>query len=151
MKNISDITDLECAAIRGVLFDIDDTFTLSGKLIPEAFGALWDLHGHGLILAPITGRPAGWCDHIARMWPVDAVIGENGAFYYYYDGKSRRLAQRYVLSPESIAQKRKELEDIEHEILFRVPGPGLHPIRRSVSSTWPLTLQRTSPPDFARN
>jgi HAD superfamily hydrolase (TIGR01484 family) len=121
MKNINEITDSECQGIRGVLFDIDDTFTLSGKLIPEAFGALWDLHRHGLVLAPITGRPAGWCDHIARMWPVDAVIGENGAFYYYYDGKSHRLEQRYILSPEKITSRRKELEAIKQEILRRVP------------------------------
>jgi len=88
MKNINDITYAECAGIRGVLFDIDDTFTLSGKLIPEAFSALWKLHNHGLILAPITGRPAGWCDHIARMWLVDAVIGENGASITTMTGKS---------------------------------------------------------------
>jgi HAD superfamily hydrolase (TIGR01484 family) len=121
MRSMNDITDSECAGIRGVLFDIDDTFTLSGKLIPEAFSALWDMHRHGLILAPITGRPAGWCDHIARMWPVDAVIGENGAFYYFYDGKSRKLEHRYILSPENITSKRKELEAIKSEVLRRVP------------------------------
>ena len=38
-----------------------------------------------MLVVPITGRPAGWCDHIARMWPVDAVVGENGAFYFCYD------------------------------------------------------------------
>jgi len=121
MKNINDITHAECANIHGVLFDIDDTFTLSGKLIPEAFSALWELHKHGLILAPITGRPAGWCDHIARMWPVDAVIGENGAFYYYYDRKTLRLEQRYIFGPETMALKRKELDSIKNEILRRVP------------------------------
>jgi HAD superfamily hydrolase (TIGR01484 family) len=125
MQNIKDISDSECASIRGVLFDIDDTFTLSGKLIPEAFSALWDLHKYGLILAPITGRPAGWCDHIARMWPIDAVIGENGAFYYYYDEKDRKLQHRYVFSPETIALKRTELVRIKDEILQRVPRAGV--------------------------
>jgi HAD superfamily hydrolase (TIGR01484 family) len=122
MKNINDMTSAECANIRGVLFDIDDTFTLSGKLIPEAFSALWELHNHGLVLAPITGRPAGWCDHIARMWPVDAVIGENGAFYYYYDRETHKLQQRYIFSPETIASKREQLEAIRQEILRRVPS-----------------------------
>jgi HAD superfamily hydrolase (TIGR01484 family) len=133
MRNINDITDLECASIRGVLFDIDDTFTLSGKLIPEAFSALWDLHRNGLILAPITGRPAGWCDHIARMWPVDSVIGENGAFYNYYDADAKKLRQRYVFSPEEMTLKRKQLEAIEHEILRRVP-------RARISSDQPFRL-----------
>ncbi len=125
MKNINDITRAECAGIRGVLFDIDDTFTLSGKLIPEAFSALWELHKHGLILAPITGRPAGWCDHIARMWPIDGVIGENGAFYYYYDHAKHKLCQRYIFTAEEVAHKRKELESIKNEILRKVPGAGV--------------------------
>jgi hypothetical protein len=125
VKNINDITRAECAGIKGLLFDIDDTFTLSGRLIPEAFHALWELHKHGLILAPITGRPAGWCDHIARMWPVDGVIGENGAFYYYYDQIKHKLCQRYIFSAQEVAGKRKELESIREEILKKVPGAGV--------------------------
>jgi len=125
VKNINDITRAECAGIRGLLFDIDDTFTLSGKLIPEAFSALWELHKHGMILAPITGRPAGWCDHIARMWPIDGVIGENGAFYYYYDHEKHKLRQRYIFTTEEVAGKRKELESIKDEILKKIPGAGI--------------------------
>ena len=125
MKNINDITRAECAGIRGLLFDIDDTFTLSGKLIPEAFSALWELHKHGMILAPITGRPAGWCDHIARMWPIDGVIGENGAFYYYYDHEKHKLRQRYIFTTEEVAGKRKEMESIKDEILKKIPGAGI--------------------------
>jgi HAD superfamily hydrolase (TIGR01484 family) len=125
MKNINDITRAECDGIRGVLFDIDDTFTLSGRLIPEAFSALWELHKHGLVLAPITGRPAGWCDHIARMWPVDGVIGENGAFYYYYDHDKHKLCHRHIFSAEEVTRKRKELESIKDEILRKVPGAGV--------------------------
>ena len=122
MKHIKDISHAECAGLKGVLLDIDDTFTLDGRLIPEAFSALWKLHRYGLILAPITGRPAGWCDHIARMWPVDGVVGENGAFYYYYDREKRKLRQRYIFSAEEVAGKRKELDSIKAEILRKVPG-----------------------------
>ena len=67
MLPIHDMTEQELAGIRGVLFDIDDTFTLGGRVTPEAFSALWKLHDRGFVLVPITGRPAGWCDHIARM------------------------------------------------------------------------------------
>jgi len=55
--------------IIGIFFDIDDTFTIAGKIPSIAFQALWDLKNAGLKVVPITGRPAGWCDHIARMWP----------------------------------------------------------------------------------
>ena len=44
-------------------------------------------------MIPITGRPAGWCDHIARMWPVDGVVGENGAFYFTYDSVHQKIKQ----------------------------------------------------------
>jgi HAD superfamily hydrolase (TIGR01484 family) len=122
VKPIQDITEQEIARIRGVLFDIDDTFTLHGRVIPEAFSALWELHDKGFILVPITGRPAGWCDHIARMWPVDAVVGENGAFYYCYSEQDRRLMRRYVLAPEQAQEKRHALESIREEVLEHVPG-----------------------------
>lgn len=125
MKPIQDMTEQEISGIRGVLFDIDDTFTLQGRVIPEAFSALWDLHNRGYILVPITGRPAGWCDHIARMWPVDAVVGENGAFYYWYSEQERRLRRRYVFAPEEALEKRHALERIREEILERVPGAGI--------------------------
>src|SRR5690348_15135982 len=78
-------------AIRFVLTDIDDTLTTEGKLTADAYAALARLHDAGRIVVPVTGRPAGWCDHIARMWPVAAVVGENGAFYMRFDAKRRKL------------------------------------------------------------
>ena len=69
--------------IKIVCFDIDDTVTTEGKLTAPAFKAMWDLKKHGYYLIPLTGRPASWCDHIARFWPVDAVVGENGAFTFF--------------------------------------------------------------------
>lgn len=80
------------APVRGVAFDIDDTFSTDGRITPEAYAALWALKRKGFKLVPITGRPAGWCDHIARFWPVDAVVGENGAFTFFMkDSKLQRL------------------------------------------------------------
>jgi HAD superfamily hydrolase (TIGR01484 family) len=125
MKTIQEMTGQEIAGIRGVLFDIDDTFTLHGRITSEAFSALWDLHDNGRILVPITGRPAGWCDHIARMWPVDAVVGENGAFYYCYSEQERRLLRRYLFAPEQAREKRHALEKIGEEVLKRVPTAGI--------------------------
>ena len=66
--------------VRFVLCDIDDTLTDAGRLPARAYEALERLHDAGLIVIPVTGRPAGWCDLIARHWPVDGVVGENGAF-----------------------------------------------------------------------
>jgi HAD superfamily hydrolase (TIGR01484 family) len=82
----------ELAGIKGVCFDIDDTFSSHGKITDIAFDALWALKRAGFALIPVTGRPAGWCDLIARFWPVDGVVGENGAFTFYMgEGKRKRI------------------------------------------------------------
>ena len=81
--------------IRAVLCDIDDTITTEGRLPGAAYQALEDLDAAGIAVVPITGRPAGWCDMIARFWPVRGVVGENGAFYYAYDSGARRMLRRY--------------------------------------------------------
>nr|WP_217906504.1 HAD-IIB family hydrolase [Vibrio sp. JPW-9-11-11] len=66
--------------IEWVLTDVDDTLTWSGKLPAETLLALDKLQQQGIKVVAVTGACAGWCDHIAQLWPVDAVLGENGAF-----------------------------------------------------------------------
>jgi HAD superfamily hydrolase (TIGR01484 family) len=80
----------ELKKVRGVCLDIDDTLSTRGKLTAEAYTALWSLKQAGFAVVPVTGRPAGWCDHFARFWPVDAVVGENGAFTFFMDGGVRK-------------------------------------------------------------
>jgi hypothetical protein len=113
------------ARVRGVLFDIDDTLTTEGRLTATAYAALERLHEAGLLVVPITGRPAGWCDHFARMWPVDAVVGENGAFYFRYDAAERKLIERFMAPPAERTENRRRLEALKREILAAVPGTGV--------------------------
>jgi HAD superfamily hydrolase (TIGR01484 family) len=112
-------------AVRGVLADIDDTITTHGKLLPSAYAALARLRDAGKLVIPITGRPAGWCDHIARMWPVDAVVGENGAFYMRYDAARRTLVKRFVADDATRVAHRARLAAIGAGILQAVPGAAL--------------------------
>jgi HAD superfamily hydrolase (TIGR01484 family) len=112
-------------SILGVFFDIDDTFTTAGKIPPVAFQALWALKDAGLRVIPITGRPAGWCDHIARMWPVDGIVGENGAFYFWFDEAEVKLKKRFLDPAEVRAQKRQRLMAVRDEILSSVPGSAI--------------------------
>ena len=108
--------------IRGVLTDIDDTITWKGQLPAIAYTALERLRNAGLLVIPVTGRPAGWCDHIARMWPVDGVVGENGAFWFRHDAKSNRLVKRYVIDADQRALRAQRLEGIAERILGEVKG-----------------------------
>ena len=112
-------------AIRGICTDIDDTLSTRGRLTAEAYAALQRLREAGKRVIPITGRPAGWCDHIARMWPVDAVVGENGAFYMRYDAPSRRLVKRYLVDDATRKANRARLAAVAERILAAVPGSAL--------------------------
>jgi HAD superfamily hydrolase (TIGR01484 family) len=109
-------------AVRFVLADIDDTLTTHGRLEACAYAALEALRQRGLAVVPVTGRPAGWCDHIARMWPVDGVVGENGAFYYRYDESARRMVRRYFKDDAERQADRRRLSELGQRILARVPG-----------------------------
>ena len=75
-----------------------------------------------MLVIPVTGRPAGWCDHIARMWPVDAVVGENGAFWFRHDAKAGKLVKHFVIGDEERLTRGKRLLDIARRILAEVPG-----------------------------
>jgi HAD superfamily hydrolase (TIGR01484 family) len=110
------------ASVDGVLTDIDDTLTHDGRLPAESYAAMERIVAAGLALIPITGRPAGWCDHIARMWPVRAVVGENGAFWFRYD-RGRRRMHRHFAVPQDVRRAHAEsLRAIADEVLRAVPG-----------------------------
>lgn len=117
--------DAALRRVRFVFTDIDDTLTSEGQLTAEAYQAMERLRDDGLMVIPITGRPAGWCDHIARFWPVDGVVGENGAFWFRYDRDARRLIKRFLVSDAERAANRQRLERIGQEILKAVPGTAL--------------------------
>lgn len=108
--------------LDGVFCDIDDTLTTAGRLTADAYSAMERLHAHRLAVVPITGRPAGWCDHIARMWPVAAVVGENGAFYFRYDHVRREMKRRFADDAAQRVRNRERLAAIGQEIVRAVPG-----------------------------
>ena len=122
MLPIADLDQQRLAAVRGVFADIDDTLSTDGRITAAAYSAMDRLRNAGVLMIPITGRPAGWCDHIARMWPVDAVVGENGALYMRYDERDRKLIRKFVANGEERAANRAKLREIGERILREVPG-----------------------------
>ena len=110
--------------VRFVLCDIDDTLTLNGRLPACAYAALEQLKRANLAVIPVTGRPAGWCDHIARMWPVDAVVGENGAFYFRHDDARRRMERQYWSGTDR-GDERRRLDELATRICREVPGAAV--------------------------
>lgn len=104
-------------SIRYVFADIDDTMTTEGKLEASTFTALWRLKEAGIGVVPVTGRPAGWCDAIVRQWPVEGVVGENGALSFWES--SGRVERLY--HPDATVAATKGLTQIRDEVLQRVP------------------------------
>lgn len=109
--------------LRFLLTDIDDTLTDEGHLGPESYAALWKLRESGIHVIPVTGRPAGWCEMIARMWPVSGVVGENGGFYFRYHGK--KMLRHFFFDENTQKESRAKLQQLEKEILHKVPGCDL--------------------------
>src|SRR3954470_17033729 len=100
IRPLSEFTAARRGAIRFVLLDIDDTLTTDGRLTAAAYAALERLSQRGLRAIPVTGRPAARVDLTARFWPVDAVVGENGAFWFRYDRERRSMIRRFWLSED---------------------------------------------------
>ena len=122
LRPVEDFARATAQAVHTVWTDIDDTLSLQGRLPAATYGALERLQAAGLRVIPVTGRPAGWCDHIARFWPVDGVVGENGAFYMWHDARARVLRSRHWLTPEQQVHARQGLAKVQARILAEVPG-----------------------------
>jgi len=105
--------------IKFVLSDLDDTITTEGRVPSESYSALWKLKEFSIKTIIVTGRPAGWCEMMARTWPIDGVIGENGAFFFRYTNK--QMKRFFASSPEHIESNTNKLNVIKNEILQKIP------------------------------
>ncbi|HVK62072.1 MAG TPA: HAD-IIB family hydrolase [Bdellovibrionales bacterium] len=117
MKRLS---EFHSHKVQFLFTDIDDTLTDHGQLGPAAYEALWRLQKNGIAVIPVTGRPAGWCEMIARLWPVHGIVGENGGFYFRYHDK--KMKRHFVFNDATQLANRKKLEVIRTEVLKEVPG-----------------------------
>jgi len=125
MKNLSTMSSTQLDNIKFILTDIDDTLTTEGRLKSDAYEAMERLSNKGYKVIPVTGRCAGWCDHIARMWPVDGVVGENGAFFFSYDHVNKKMNNLYSQTEEERRENFKLLHEIKDTILRSVSGAAV--------------------------
>jgi HAD superfamily hydrolase (TIGR01484 family) len=117
MKGLASAPLGEFKGVRFVLTDMDETLTHEGRLPVAAYAALERLRRAALQVIVVTAAPAGWCDQMARMWPVDGVIGENGGLYFRRDGESGMLRRFW-----HGGDQRKRLAQIGREVAGKVPG-----------------------------
>lgn len=124
IRPFASMSDADLRSVDFVLTDIDDTLTSDGLLTGRAYCALEELSAAGFIVVPVTGRPAGWCDLIARLWPVAAVVGENGAFYYA-KGSAGGMERVYEASEDERAERREALGAVARKVSVEVPAARL--------------------------
>jgi hydroxymethylpyrimidine pyrophosphatase-like HAD family hydrolase len=107
------------ADLRGLVFDIDDTVTRDGRLEACAYAAMQRLADAGVRLVAVTGRPLGWTDVVAHMWPVDLAVGENGAGWAWRDGP--RVHEGYAASDDERIEQARLLDRVREQVGRTMP------------------------------
>lgn len=100
------------SSVRFLLTDMDETLTHHGRLSARTYTALERLQAGGIRVIPVTAAPAGWCDQMARMWPVDGVIAENGGLFIRRGPDGHGVERRYWHADDALPGARDALRRI---------------------------------------
>lgn len=162
LRPLAELGPGEARGLEGVVFDLDDTVLDHGALGEAAYVSLFRLREAGLRLYACTGRPAGWGEVIARQWPVDAVVAENGAFAFATDPTAkgpRRIAaigddgEADLASEIDAARARRApLAELAAELCARFPATALADDNHARFTDVTLDIgehRRVSPDDVA--
>lgn len=119
-RPLTELPLAQAKEITWLLTDVDDTLTWDGTLPAETLQALNQLKNVGIKVIAVTGACAGWCDQIAKLWPVHGVIGENGAFWMQ---KNETGFRTHSLIPmEQMREQQKKLLKLLSSVLRDYPG-----------------------------
>jgi len=110
-------------AAHGVFTDIDDTLTKGGAIEPAALRALQALQAAKVPVVAITGRPLGWSEPFARLWPVAAIVPENGAVALIRQRDA--VITEYAQDEATRARHALRLQEVAARVLREVPGASL--------------------------
>jgi HAD superfamily hydrolase (TIGR01484 family) len=119
MQPIASLDPQLCKYVRCVVFDVDDTLTRQGRVEEAAYAALWQLRDAGLWLVAVTGRPLGFAEWIARTWPVDLAVGENGAGYVRVT--ERGIIEGYWDTADVRSAQRRKLQAVQERVQREAP------------------------------
>jgi acetylornithine/N-succinyldiaminopimelate aminotransferase len=150
VKPLSALPPDDARRLRGVLFDLDDTFLSHGVLEPAAYEALWSLYKEGLTLVAVTGRPCGWAEVLVRQWPLAGCVAENGALYVVREGAG--VARHDSCDKAERHARRLRLAGLVERVREAVPEAALtDDVEARVSDvTWDVGERVTLPEDRVR-
>ena len=98
MRPLTAIPNDALRSIDFLLFDVDETFTTHGLLLPETYASLFALRDAGITAVPVTGRPSGWGNVMLSTWPIRACVTENGGVIAWKNADG--VAQQRVIHQE---------------------------------------------------
>lgn len=113
------LSRLPARSIRGLFTDLDDTITEDGRISPSTYDALCRLKEKGLWLAIVSGRPAGWADALMRLWPLDAMVFENGAGVLVRGAEKTEVVN--LAGQASRDAQRKRLQEVFDGLKKKIP------------------------------
>lgn len=103
-----------------VFSDVDDTLTCDGVLPVETYSALVSLQQAGIEVVPVTGASAGWCDCLIKTWPINHIIGENGAVFMEKDDRNI-VTTHYVKDADIVERDLDKLMQLGNELSDHFP------------------------------
>jgi HAD superfamily hydrolase (TIGR01484 family) len=112
-------------AVRAVFTDLDGTLTTGGRLATSTFDAVAALAEAGIEVVIVTGRPAGWGHAMFRLWPVRAVVTENGGVTFLRTASARgavREVKRYGVPVRTLPAVRRRMTAAASRVLRQVRG-----------------------------
>lgn len=147
MKPLASLSSEVARSLTGLFFDLDDTVLTRGVLTLDAYRALWSLHEAGLHLVAVTGRPSGWGEVVARQWPIDGAITENGAAHVVREGEGVSVVVDGDAATRAVTRQR--LDELVREVSARVPEARLSDDvhARITDVTWDIGERQRLPPD----
>lgn len=146
MRPLAQSVSADFAGVDFVLTDMDDTLTYRGRLPARTYDAMERLETGGIKVIPVTAGPAGWCDQMVRMWPVDAVIGENGGVSML---RAEGGAERTLWDEATpFAEQQERLRVLNERVQTQLPSAHLaadQPFRlTSLAFDRPLTAEESA-------
>jgi HAD superfamily hydrolase (TIGR01484 family) len=112
------------ANVDAVFTDMDGTLTTGGRVTGATYRAIAALDEAKVPVVVVTGRPAGWAEAIARLWPVRAVVAENGGVIFL-PRRGGGYHKEYAVPTETLPALRKRMHAAAREVGKKVPGAVL--------------------------
>lgn len=115
----SGFTPEERAQFKVILCDVEATLLKGGKLYPSVLKALWELKKSGRTVVLLTEGSSGAAESFLKLWPIDAVIAENGALMICYGKKGEVLhLSNPAIAKEKVLFKRINLMNMTKGLAF---------------------------------